>query len=119
MVNVNTQVASGVDFPSGESSLFTSAGSDPGRERHPRLPGSHGLHPGGVSEPRRPLKELLNQRAWWGRRRLPSSIWPYCRMGTGFLSIRAENRQFSGRSEMKHKHLQLRILQFGAQLSFF
>lgn len=66
MVNVNTQLAPGVDFPSGESSLFTSAGSGPGRERRPRLPASHGLHPGGVSEPRRPLKGLLGPRAWWG-----------------------------------------------------
>lgn len=44
-----------------------SAGSDSGWKRHPRLPFSHGLNPGGVSELQRPFKRLLEPRAWWRR----------------------------------------------------
>lgn len=82
MVNVNTQVGSSVEFPFGEFSFLVvvvvvvvmapgcwpfpaSAGSGSGWKRHPRLPFSHGLNPGGVSEARRRLKRLLEPWARW------------------------------------------------------
>lgn len=80
MVNVNTQVGSSVEFPFGEFSLFVvvvmsagywpfpaSAGSDSGWKRHPRLPFSHDLNPGGVSEAARLVKRLLEPWASWRR----------------------------------------------------